>query len=84
MGGIFIKLGNLADLKIDPIQASSAKKMGWSFTSSGVRTALVEGEVDGGVAAPSSASSAMYASTSKAFPSEEVAAGYAPLVVCVN
>jgi hypothetical protein len=49
-GGTFVKLGNIADFSsIPPLKSTSAAKLGWSFTSSGVRTAFLKGKADGGV-----------------------------------
>jgi hypothetical protein len=44
--GTFVKLGNLADFSIGPIQRSSTTKIAWSFASTGVTTDLVAGKAD--------------------------------------
>jgi len=49
-GGTFVKLGNIADFPITPaLISATAAKIKWAFTSSGVRTALLKGDADGGV-----------------------------------
>ena len=44
-----MKLGNIADFGITDIKATASEKMGWSFTSNGMKTEFVKGNVDGGV-----------------------------------
>ena len=48
-GSVFVKLGNIADFSIADIRTTPSEEMGWSFTSSGMKTAFVKGNVDGGV-----------------------------------
>jgi hypothetical protein len=48
-GSIFVKLGNIADFGITDVKATASEKMGWSFTSNGMKTEFVKGNVDGGI-----------------------------------
>lgn len=48
-GSLFVKLGNIADFGITEIRTTPSEKMGWSFSSSGMKTAFIKGGIDGGV-----------------------------------
>jgi hypothetical protein len=48
-GSIFVKLGNIADFGITQIKKTASEKMGWSFTSNGMKTAFIKGDIAGGV-----------------------------------